>query len=106
MELVRRLYKMNINPKVPSLDRRARVQTDRISGKPVLLYPEGVLLLNPTGAAILELMDGSRSVEKIIQILCSKYDDSQDSISKGTEEYLHRLEAKGLVIFSDEEERL
>ena len=31
---------------------RARVQTDPVSGKPVLLYPEGVLMLTPTGHAI------------------------------------------------------
>ena len=31
----------------------------------VLLYPEGAVLLNDTGAAILELCDGQRSVAEI-----------------------------------------
>ena len=30
----------------PKLSSRARLQTDKVTGKPVLLYPEGVLMLN------------------------------------------------------------
>ena len=33
--------------------------------RPVLLYPEGAVLLNDTGAAILKLVDGQRSVGDI-----------------------------------------
>ena len=33
----------------PRLSSRARVQMDKITGKPVMLYPEGALILNPTG---------------------------------------------------------
>ena len=41
--------------------------------RPVLLYPEGAVLLNDTGAAILELVDGQRSVGDIARVLSEQY---------------------------------
>jgi len=38
----------------PRLAPGVRLQTDRVSGSPVLLYPEGMLQMNPTGAAIVD----------------------------------------------------
>ena len=43
---------------VPSLWRLARLEFDPVRKQRVLLYPEGVVLLNDTGAAILDLCDG------------------------------------------------
>ena len=43
---------------VPALWRLARLDFDSVRQQHVLLYPEGAVLLNPTGAAILELCDG------------------------------------------------
>ena len=36
----------------PALAARVRLQTDPVSGEPVLLYPEGLLLLNATAHAV------------------------------------------------------
>ena len=41
--------------------RLARLDFDPVRQRPVLLYPEGAVLLNDTGAAILELCDGART---------------------------------------------
>ena len=46
---------------VPALWRLARIEFDQVRQQRVLLYPEGVVLLNDTGAAILELCDGSHN---------------------------------------------
>jgi coenzyme PQQ biosynthesis protein PqqD len=43
---------------VPVLWRLARLDFDPVRQQRVLLYPEGVVLLNNTGAAILDLCDG------------------------------------------------
>lgn len=58
---------------VPSLWRLARLQFDPVRNQRVLLYPEGVVLLNDTGAAVLDLCDGRRSVAEIAAILGERF---------------------------------
>ena len=58
---------------VPSLWRLARLEYDAVRQQRVLLYPEGVVLLNDTGAAILDLCDGQRSVADIAATLQERY---------------------------------
>ena len=58
---------------IPSLWRLARVEYDDVRKRPVLLYPEGAVLLNDTGAAILRLVDGQRSVSDIARVLSEQY---------------------------------
>ena len=57
----------------PSLWRLARLEFDPVRQRRVLLYPEGVVLLNDTGAAILDLCDGQRSVADIAAALAERY---------------------------------
>lgn len=57
----------------PRLARHVRLAVDRRRGKPVLLLPETVIVLNGTGAAILELCDGRRSVAEIVAELGARY---------------------------------
>jgi coenzyme PQQ biosynthesis protein PqqD len=57
----------------PALWRLARVGYDDVRQRPVLLYPEGAMLLNETGAEILRLCDGSRTVAEIGDTLSAKY---------------------------------
>jgi coenzyme PQQ biosynthesis protein PqqD len=59
---------------VPSLWRLARVEFDDVRKRPVLLYPEGAVLLNDTGAAILKLVDGHRTVGDIARLLSAQYE--------------------------------
>ena len=62
--------------------------------RPVLLYPEGAVLLNDTGAAILELCDGSRTVSEIVTILTERY---HADVSADVTEYLDRMADRELV---------
>jgi pyrroloquinoline quinone biosynthesis protein D len=58
---------------VPRLGRGVRMRYDRARDRHVLLLPETVVVLNATGAAILELCDGSRTVGEIVAALRERY---------------------------------
>ena len=82
---------------VPRLHPKVRLQRDDVRERDVLLYPEGLVTLNPTGAEILGLCDGVRSVADIVAALEQRYGASglvQDVMS-----FLDGLGAKGLVIY-------
>ncbi len=79
---------------IPTLWRLARLNFDAVRQQHVLLYPEGAVLLNPTGAAILELCDGRRSLAAIAQILGERY--NCDVLSDVTE-YLSALAERELI---------
>jgi pyrroloquinoline quinone biosynthesis protein D len=81
----------------PRVAAKARLQWDGVRNRHILLYPEGLVALNPTAAEILELCDGRRTVEQIVAVLSSKY-ESQD-ITTDVQELLARLVAKGLVTY-------
>lgn len=80
---------------VPTLWRLARLDFDRVRQQHVLLYPEGTVLVNATGAAILELCDGRRSVAEIARILGERY---QCDVLTDVTEYLSRLVEKELIL--------
>jgi pyrroloquinoline quinone biosynthesis protein D len=58
----------------PRLVSGARLQYDEVRDEHVLLVPEGVVRLNPTAAAVLELCDGERSLDEIVGALSERYD--------------------------------
>ena len=79
---------------VPVLWRLARLDFDPVRQQRVLLYPEGVVLLNDTGGAILELCDGHRSIEDVAAILKERY---HRDVTADVIDYLSRLTEKELV---------
>jgi pyrroloquinoline quinone biosynthesis protein D len=79
---------------VPKLWRLARLDFDRVRQQHVLLYPEGSVLLNETGAAILELCDGQRSVAAIAAVLQARY---QADVLADVTEYLSHLAERELI---------
>ncbi|HEV8454892.1 MAG TPA: pyrroloquinoline quinone biosynthesis peptide chaperone PqqD [Gemmatimonadales bacterium] len=79
---------------VPRLWRLARLDFDPVRQRPVLLYPEGAVLLNDTGAAILELCNGSRTVDQIATILSERY---RADVSADVTEYLSQMADRELV---------
>jgi pyrroloquinoline quinone biosynthesis protein D len=79
---------------IPQLWRMTRLHFDPVRQRPVLLYPEGAVLLNDTGAAILELCDGSNSVAQIVRILTDRY---QADVSDDVTEYLKLMAERELI---------
>jgi pyrroloquinoline quinone biosynthesis protein D len=86
----------------PRLSTRARLQYDSVREKQVLLFPEGLLVLNDTAAAVLALCDGQRSVAVIAGELGARYgrpvDDDVLSL-------LNRLASKRLIEAVSDDDR-
>ncbi|HEV2121795.1 MAG TPA: pyrroloquinoline quinone biosynthesis peptide chaperone PqqD [Chloroflexota bacterium] len=83
----------------PHLARQVRLEWDPVRKQQVLLAPEGVLVLNHTGAAILGLCDGKRTVVEIVEELRGRYNRVADDEVR---EFLARLAARRLVELGDE----
>jgi pyrroloquinoline quinone biosynthesis protein D len=82
----------------PHLARLVRLVWDPVRESHVLLAPEGVLVLNGTGATILGLCDGERTVEEIVEELRGRYNGVSDGEVR---DFLARLVAKRWVELGD-----
>jgi len=79
----------------PRIASKARLKWDDARQKHLLLFPEGLLVLNPTAQAVLELCDGQRSVADIAKTLGEQY---KADVSNDVKELLSRLADKALVV--------
>jgi pyrroloquinoline quinone biosynthesis protein D len=85
----------------PNLVFKARLQIDKATGEPVLLYPEGLLQLNGTGAAIIQLCDGQRTFSEMLAELAGHYQvASQEALTAEVSVFLIRLHNLALLEFS------
>ena len=84
----------------PRLARHVRLRFDPARGQHVLLTPEAVTVLNGTGAAVLELCDGQRTVAEIGAELRGRYahvDDDEVRV------FVDRLTARRCLEIGDGE---
>ncbi|MFE6616800.1 pyrroloquinoline quinone biosynthesis peptide chaperone PqqD [Amycolatopsis sp. NPDC057786] len=58
----------------PRLATKAMLKHDSVRGVELLLLPERVVLLNKSGAAILGLCDGSRTVRQLVEQLEQEFE--------------------------------
>ncbi len=95
----------------PALAAKTRVRRDPITGEPLVLYPEGLLRLNRSGAAIVALCDGRQSVQAIVAALAQKFRTSSretgaeinpHEIADDVGTFLEELDAKGLLAWNVE----
>jgi pyrroloquinoline quinone biosynthesis protein D len=80
----------------PRLVTGARLQYDEVREEHVLLVPEGVVRLNPTAAEVLELCDGERSLDEIVDTLSARYEgpDLRDDVRR----LVDGMTQRGLVV--------
>ncbi|HZV52530.1 MAG TPA: pyrroloquinoline quinone biosynthesis peptide chaperone PqqD [Candidatus Dormibacteraeota bacterium] len=83
----------------PRPRRGMRLDWDPVRQRHVLLGPEGVLLLNRTGAAIVDLCDGRQTTAEIVERLRGTYDHVDVDQVRG---FLTRLIARGWLEVGDE----
>jgi pyrroloquinoline quinone biosynthesis protein D len=82
----------------PSLARRARIRWDPTRGCHVLLYPEGVLVLNPEAAEVLELVDGARTLDALVETLSESHPEvDRETLDADVKSLLDQLVARGFV---------
>jgi pyrroloquinoline quinone biosynthesis protein D len=83
----------------PRLRAGVRLEWDAVRERHVLLCPEGILALNSTGAAILALCDGRRTVAAIAEQLRADY---REVVELEIEVFLQRLAHKRMVAYDGE----
>ncbi|MGE3289433.1 MAG: pyrroloquinoline quinone biosynthesis peptide chaperone PqqD, partial [Pseudonocardia sp.] len=82
----------------PRLARHVRLSFCRTRQRPILLHPETVVVLNGTGAEILELCDGRRTVADVVAELGARYQGVPgDEVAR----FLTRLVARRCVELSE-----
>jgi len=82
----------------PRLASRARLKFDSVANQEMLLFPEAALLLNETGAAIVRLCDGVRSIDQIVDDLTGKFAGAdRDTLRLEVEKFLASIRMRGLV---------
>lgn len=68
------------------------------NGDKVVLYPEGMIRLQGTGLAVLELCDGQRTVEDIVQALTARYGQADpQKVREDVSAFLENLQKKRIV---------
>ena len=82
----------------PRLARHVRLTFSRTRQRHVLLHPETVVVLNGTGADILELCDGRHTVADIVAELGTRYRTVHDDEVR---QFLTRLVARRCVELAD-----
>jgi pyrroloquinoline quinone biosynthesis protein D len=83
----------------PTIARFVKMRYDRSRDRQVLLGPETVVTLNPTGADILGLCDGTRSVADIVDELGRRYDRVVDD---EVTQFLTKLVARRWVAIEED----
>ena len=79
----------------PRLARHVRLSYCRTRQRDILQLPETVVVLHGTGAAVLELCDGRRTVAEIVAELGARYETVPDDEVR---RFLTRLAARRWVV--------
>lgn len=77
----------------PRLRSQVRIRWDSVRQRHVLLMPEKVVLLNETGAAILQLCNGERTFEEIVHELSRRYGGAD--VEQDVAEFLQQAAERG-----------
>jgi pyrroloquinoline quinone biosynthesis protein D len=80
----------------PRLATGARLRYDEVREEHVLLIPEGAVRLNPTAAEVLELCDGERTLEAIVDALSARYDGAD--VHDDVHELVDAMARRGVVV--------
>jgi pyrroloquinoline quinone biosynthesis protein D len=85
-----------VNQIVYRLARGVRLRRES-DGEAMLLVPEGIVALNDTAAAALELADGSRDLEAIVATLAERFEAPQTELAQDVNDLFDSLVSSGFV---------
>jgi len=77
---------------------KARLQRDRLTGKPFLLYPERGLELSDSAARIVALCEADRTVAAIADELTAASGEPRERIESEVLSFLRALDDRGLLV--------
>jgi pyrroloquinoline quinone biosynthesis protein D len=80
----------------PRLATGARLRYDEVREEHLLLVPEGAVRLNASGAEVLELCDGERSLDEIVGVLAARYEGSD--LREDVRALIDAMTQKGIVV--------
>ncbi len=81
----------------PKLAPKTKLRLDSKTGKYILLYPEKGLALNATGAAILKLCDGERTLATIVTTLAGEFRSDAEVLRAEVLHFVQALLDRGLL---------
>ena len=84
----------------PALASHVRMKIDPVSGDPVLLFPEGVLVLNSTAHDILLLCNGRERGREIIVGLSAQYEIDAATLEADVADCLADLLQRNLIVLN------
>lgn len=91
----------SIEAATPRLARAVRTRRDPLTGSLFLLYPEGVLELSATAAAIIELCNTRKTVGEIASILSLDFEGVPSEIQQDVFRYFLELQKKQLIVLEE-----
>jgi pyrroloquinoline quinone biosynthesis protein D len=92
MNAIDRQQRINLAPGV-------RWQTDRTTDEAVLLYPEGILILNETAREVVARCDGRTTIAEMVDALAAEYESPAAELENDIVECLGDLQRKKLIVF-------
>lgn len=81
------------------LARGVRLFWDEVRQQHLLLFPEGMLVLNATAFKVLDLCNGQRTVDEMVTVLAAQH---EAKVEKDVYHLLSRIAQRGLLEGSDE----
>ncbi len=84
----------------PILASHVRLKMDSVTGDPILLFPEGLLVLNSTAFGIVQRCDGKTSVAELIRQLTEEFYASEEVLQNDILENLDQLHRRNLILLS------
>lgn len=82
---------------IPKLPRGVRLHFDQVRNAHVLLAPERAFNVDGSAVAVLQLVDGQRSIAGIASDLASKYNADQSVIERDVAKMIDDLISKRVV---------
>ncbi|WP_213989679.1 pyrroloquinoline quinone biosynthesis peptide chaperone PqqD [Sodalis sp. dw_96] len=81
----------------PMFRRGFRLQWEEKQNSHVILYPEGMAKLNDSAAAILQLVDGKRTLGEIIADLCARFPQASELDDDVSQFFIQAYQQKWII---------